>query len=89
MELKFDGLVEPYTGREGIEEWDDFWQKFLLPADISRWNSSKRMVHLPPFLKGDAFKVFPKLPESLKADESQLPGMIRRSVSVSPGTAFK
>ena len=30
-----------------------------------------------------------KLPESLKADESQLPGVMRRSFSVSPGTAFK
>ena len=35
MALKFDGLVEPYTGREGTEEWDDFWQKFLVLADIS------------------------------------------------------
>ena len=89
MALKFDGLVEPYTGREGTEEWDDFWQKFLVLADISGWNSSKRMARLPLFLKGDAFKVFSKLPESLKADESQLPGVMRRSFSVSPGTAFK
>ena len=37
----------------------------------------------------DAFKVFSKLPESLQADESQLPGVMRRSFSVSPGTAFK
>ena len=35
MALKFDGLVEPYTGREGTEDWDDFWQKFLVLADIS------------------------------------------------------
>ena len=89
MALKFDGLVEPYTGREGTEDWDDFWQKFLVLADISGWNSSKRMARLPLFLKGDAFKVFSKLPESLKADESQLPGVMRRSFSVSPGTAFK
>ena len=39
MALKFDGLVEPYTGREGTEEWDDFRQKFLVLADISGWNS--------------------------------------------------
>ena len=89
MALKFDGLVEPYTGRAGTEDWDDFWQKFLVLADISGWNSSKRMARLPLFLKGDAFKVFSKLPESLKADESQLPGVMRRSFSVSPGTAFK
>ena len=75
--------------REGTEDWDDFWQKFLVVADISGWNSSKRMARLPLFLKGDAFKVFSKLPESLKADESQLPGVMRRSFSVSPGTAFK
>ena len=84
MALKFDGLVEPYTGREGTEEWDDFWQKFLVLAGISGWNSSKRMARLPLFLKGDAFKVFSKLPESLKADESQLPGVMKRSFSVSP-----
>ena len=89
MALKFDGLVERYTGREGTEEWDDYWQKFLVLADISGWNSSKRMARLPLFLKGDAFKVFSKLPESLKADESQLSGVMRRSFSVSPGTAFK
>ena len=40
MALKFDGLVEPYTCREGTKEWDDFWQKFLVLADISGWNSS-------------------------------------------------
>ena len=51
MALKFDGLVEPYTGREGTEDWDDFWQKFLVLADISGWNSSKRMARLPLFLK--------------------------------------
>ena len=60
MALKFDELVQPYTGREGTEEWDDFWQKFLVLADISGWNSSKRMARLPLFLKGDAFKVFSK-----------------------------
>ena len=89
MALKFDGLVEPYTGCEGTEEWDDFWQKFLVLADISGWNSSKRMARLPLFSKADAFKVFSKLPESSKADEYQLPGVMRRSFSVSPGTAFK
>ena len=47
------------------------------------------MAHLPLFLKGVAFKVFSKLPESMKADESKLPGVMRRSFSVSPGTAFK
>ena len=46
MALKFDGLVEPYTGHEGTDEWDDFWQKFLVLADISGWNSSKRMARL-------------------------------------------
>ena len=30
-----------------------------------------------------------KLPETLKADEPQLPGVIRRLFSVSPGTEFK
>ena len=70
-------------------------KSFFVLADISGWNSSKRMARLPLFLKGDAFKVFSKLPESLKADESQLPGVMRRSFSfsflfsVSPGTAFK
>ena len=62
MALKFDGLVEPYTGREGTEDWDDFLQKFLVLADISGWNSSKRMARLPLFLKGDAFKVFRSCP---------------------------
>ena len=78
MALKFDGLDEPYTGHEGTEEWDDFWQKFLVLADISGWNSSKRMARLPLFLKGDAFRVFSTLPGSLKADESQLPDVMRR-----------
>ena len=57
MALKFDGLVEPYTSREGTEEWDDFWQMFLVLADSNGWISLKRMARLPLFLKGDAFKV--------------------------------
>ena len=41
MALKFDGLVEPYTGCEGTEEWDDFWQN---PEDMANPNiDEKRM----------------------------------------------
>ena len=42
MALKIDGLVEPYTGCECTEEWDDFWQN---PEDMADPNiDEKRMI---------------------------------------------
>ena len=49
MSLKLDGFLRPYRGSG--DDWDQFWSKFLVLADVSGWDTEeKAMSRFPLFL---------------------------------------
>ena len=56
--LKVDNFLRPFRGKTG-ESWKEFWDKFVVLAEIQGWDSeTKRMTNFPIFLDGDAFLIY-------------------------------
>ena len=67
MSVKFDALVRTYRGSQ--DDLDLFWRKFLVAAELQKWDSDeKKMANLPLFLEGDAFLVWDELSSDEKKD---------------------
>ncbi|XP_065195653.1 uncharacterized protein LOC135827058 [Sycon ciliatum] len=86
--LKLDGFVKPYRGR--VDDFDMFWSKFEVLADISGWTSTEQqMKRLPLFLEGEAHRVFSKLSETEKRDKDAVRSILRKSFCVSRSEAYR
>ena len=70
--MKVDGFVKAFRGKIN-ESWQQFWQKFLVLAEIQGWDSKdKRMKHFPLFLADDAFLVFQGMTASDRKKEDEV-----------------
>ena len=59
MLLKLDGFLRPYRGSG--DDWEQFWSKFSVLAEVSGWDTeAKMMARFPLFIEGPPFLVFSK-----------------------------
>ena len=88
MALKVDNFVKPFRGRG--DQWEAFWEKFLVLADIQGWdNEDKRMKHFPLFLDGDAFLVYSKMEEAKRKSQDEVCKKMVESFSVTKPRAYQ
>ena len=87
--MKVDGFVKAFRGKSN-ESWQQFWQKFLVLAEIQGWDSEdKRMKHFPLFLADDAFLVFQGMTASDRKKEDEVCKLMSSSFSMTTTAAYE
>ena len=87
MSVKFDALVRTYRGSQ--DDLDLFWRKFLVAAELQKWDSDeKKMANLPLFLEGDAFLVWDELSSDEKKDMEVVQRKLMEAFTLSSGQAY-
>ena len=87
MSVKFDALVRTYRGSQ--DDLDLFWRKFLVAAELQKWDSDeKKMANLPLFLEGDAFLVWNELSSDEKKDMDVVRKKLMEAFTLSSGQAY-
>ena len=87
MSVKLEGFVKPYSGKH--MDWDVFWSKYLVLADVSGWTTDDDvMKRLPLFLDGDAFLVYSKLSDTDKKDKKKVKTTMEKSLGVDKSAAY-
>ena len=87
MSVKLEGFVKPFRGRG--DNWDLFWSKFSVLADVSGWDTeAKYMARLPLFIEGDAFLVFSRMDPADKKKEDKVKDVMVKSFSAVSSEAY-
>ena len=87
MSVKLEGFVKPFRGRG--DNWDVFWSKFTVLAEVSGWDTEdKYMARLPLFLEGDAFLVFSTMPTADKKKKDKVKDVMVKSFSAVLSEAY-
>ena len=69
--MKVDNFVKPFGSRAG-QSWEQFWEKFLVLANIQVWDSEEKLMkNFPLFLDGVALLVYSKMKEDDKKKKSK------------------
>ena len=86
--LKVDGFLKPFRGRG--DDWDAFWNKFLVLATIQGWDTDdKQMKNFPLFLDADAFLVYSRMTADDKKDKSAVVAKMKSSFCVTKSQAYR
>ena len=88
MSLKVDNFLRPFRGKS--DDFAAFWDKFLVLAEISKWDTdAKKMAHFPLFLEGDAFLVFNKFSADDKKDSNVVKAKMTAAFAATPSEAYR
>ena len=87
MSLHLDNFLRPFRGKS--DDLAAFWDKFLVLAEISKWDTdAKKMAHFPLFLEGDAFLFFNKFSAENKKDSSIVKAKMTAAFAATPSEAY-
>ena len=88
MSLKLDGFLKPYRGSG--DDWEQFWSKFTVLAEVSGWDTeAKMMARFPLFIEGPAFLVFSKMAEADKKKKEKVQELMLTPFSLSKADAYR
>ena len=82
------GVLRPYRGSG--DDWEQFWSKFTVLAEVSGWDTeAKMMARFPLFIDGPAFLVFSKMAEGDKKKKEKVQDLMMTSFSLSKADAYR
>ena len=91
MSLKVDGYLKPFRGSG--DNFEAFWQKFLILARLQKWEaddgSSNKLDFLPMLLAGDAFHVWNQLSDADKKDLAKTKDKLTSAFCVTKAQAYQ
>ena len=80
--MKVDNFLRPFHGK-ATESWDQFWAKYLVMAEIQRWDDEpKRMKNFPLFLDGDAFLLYQGLAAADRKKQDEVTKLMKTSFNM-------
>ena len=86
--MKIDNFLKPFAGRPG-QSWEQFWEKFLVLADIQAWDDdAKMMKNFPLFLDGDAFLVYSRMSSGDRKKKDEVTKLMVQSFSMTKSSAY-
>ena len=80
--------MKPYRGSG--DDFEAFWSKFLVLANLQQWSSSTdKMNNLPLFLENEAYLVWDELSSTDKADPDAVKATLKSAFSTTPAASFQ
>lgn len=81
-------FLKKYRG--GSDDFDEFWRKFLVTANIQKWSTeAARMENFPLFLERDAFLVWDELSDDDKKSQAKVKARLEAAFTLSKGRAYQ
>eukprot|EP00117_Sycon_ciliatum_P027502 scpid113988/ scgid22327/ len=87
MSLKVDSFLRTFKGSG--EDFERFWEKFEVLAEIQTWNDeAKLMKNFPLFLEENAFLVFSRKDAADRKKQDKVLAKLRQSFCMTKAQAY-